>query len=45
MIFGPLRKMKGSLAFLHGNSKLLAQHVDCAVVRHLQVVDASHDRW
>lgn len=37
--------MKGALAFLDGHTKLLLHDVESAVVRHLQVIDASHDTW
>jgi hypothetical protein len=33
------------LAFFDGNEQLLLHDVKRAVVRHLEVVDASHDTW
>ena len=35
--------MESALTFLDGDAQLLAQDVDGAVVRHLEVVDAGHD--
>jgi hypothetical protein len=37
--------VEGALAFPDGNVELLAKDVDVAVIWHLEVVDASHDRW
>jgi hypothetical protein len=36
--------MESALAFLNGDTELLAQNLYGAVVGHLEVVDAGHDR-
>lgn len=36
--------MESALALLDGDAQLLAQNVDGAIVGHLEVVDARHDR-
>jgi hypothetical protein len=35
--------MESTLAFLDGNPEFLAEDGHAAVVRHLEVIDASHD--
>ena len=37
--------MESALTFPDGNAQLLTKNVDGAVVGHLEVVDAGHDRW
>jgi hypothetical protein len=38
-----LRKVERALAFFHSSIEPSAQDVDVAVVRHLEIVDTSHD--
>src|SRR5690349_8788908 len=36
--------MESTLALLHGDTQLLTEYLPGAVIRHLEIVDASHDR-
>lgn len=38
-----LRKVERTLAFSDGRHKTLAHHIEVAVVRKLEIVDARHD--
>lgn len=35
--------MESALAFFDGDAKFLAEHINRAVVRHLEIVDTCHD--
>jgi hypothetical protein len=39
-----LREVESPLALPYSHAKLLAQNLNSAVIRHLQVIDARHDR-